>query len=781
MKNLTKIKKIAVTLFFLTTTVFTFGQQNDVFNGIIRERISGNPVPFASLVVLSAADSSMITGTVSGPEGHFTFEHPVKEKNILQIRHMSYQTKTLHWGPSENQNEWVILLDSKSVTMDELVVVGERIKVKSEGSKTTYFMNKQLKEATHSGTDVLTQLPGIQMDLMRKLSLEGSGNVVLMVDGRERDLHYISQLSANAIDKIEVSDVAGADMEADASGVINVVLKENNQGFSGSVLADIPTSDKEVYLFPNYSLQYDHQKINLHTSYTGAVSNFDIVNTSTTCFGDSKEIFEQQSVRQNNWSHRFNFGLDYSFNKKNRISYFGYYNPYSQELNGNVIFESEGTDAEPTYWSAKKEDTDINRRTFHSLYYKHSFNPENHLELDVSYYNLAANNTTNYYADSLSGSYPAELKNQLKPVQHSVFVKTDYSSKLSEQWNLKTGLKATFREMTDKTHESYNYTEQVLAAYGNTSYATGNFGLNAGIRVESSTSENQHQFEYEDLFFLPQATITYDFTSAQKLKLSYSQSLYRPNVYQLNPVAFNENPMMLNRGNADLKPEHHENLFLEHSIRFENNFLATRIFYSQTQNAIQNLLTFNEDNLFESTTQNLGDITRYGLQLKGSLKFGKKVSLNPYFRVFRMQSDPNSFEQSNNLNSFSRIAYASGLSAIASFADGYSATLRFQYSSPNPLLQTEVFSDALYFMSVDKNINDKLKVGLTTALPFDKSFNYYGNEIKQNALYSLSEGTINTSGFTLWLKVSYRFGSKKTDKSIQREKENIEQIKRKGF
>ncbi|MDZ7775989.1 MAG: carboxypeptidase-like regulatory domain-containing protein [Bacteroidales bacterium] len=291
MKSLTEIKKIAVTLFFVVTTICTFGQQMEVLNGIIRENGSGNPVPFASLVVLNPSDSSMITGTVSGIEGHFSIKHPVKEKSILQVRHMSYQTKTLDWNPAESQYELVILLENKSVTMNETVVIGERIKVKNQGSKTTYFMNKQLEEASHSGTDVLTQLPGIQMDLMRNLSLEGNGNVVLMVDGRERDLNYISQLSANAIDKIEIQDVAGADMEADASGVVNVILKEKNSGFSGSVLADIPTSGKEVYLFPNYSFQYDRSNISLHTSYTGAVSNFDIINTSTTRFRRRKGNF----------------------------------------------------------------------------------------------------------------------------------------------------------------------------------------------------------------------------------------------------------------------------------------------------------------------------------------------------------------------------------------------------------------------------------------------------------------------------------------------------------
>jgi hypothetical protein len=249
----------------------------------------------------------------------------------------------------------------------------------------------------------------------------------------------------------------------------------------------------------------------------------------------------------------------------------------------------------------------------------------------------------------------------------------------------------------------------------------------------------------------------------------------------LNPVAFIENPMMLNRGNAELKPGHHENLFIEHSIRFNNNFLAARIFYSQTENALQNLLTFNGNNFFESTTQNLGDITRYGLQLKGSLKLGEKVSVNPYFKVFRMHAEPNTFENAPKLSSFNRIAYASGLSASASFTDGYSASLRFQYSSPNPLIQAEVFSDALYFLSVDKSISSKLKAGLTTALPFDKNFLYYGNEVNQSALCSHTEGHIQTSGFPLWLKVSYRFGTKIADQSMQREKENIEQIKRKGF
>jgi len=83
-------------------------------------------------------------------------------------------------------------------------IVGERIKAKSESDRTTYNVTKKMLEVSNTGTDVLKLIPGIQIDLMQNVSLEGSPDILIFVDGKERDKSFISQLSPDQIYHIEL-------------------------------------------------------------------------------------------------------------------------------------------------------------------------------------------------------------------------------------------------------------------------------------------------------------------------------------------------------------------------------------------------------------------------------------------------------------------------------------------------------------------------------------------------------------------------------------------------
>ena len=85
------------------------------------------------------------------------------------------------------------------------------------------------------------------------------------------------------------------------------------------------------------------------------------------------EIISDQIVRQKDWSHRFHYGFDYILNEKNQINFYAFYNPYSNELNGNVKMQVTGDNTGDQNWSALKQDKDINRSSFYSFYYKHLF------------------------------------------------------------------------------------------------------------------------------------------------------------------------------------------------------------------------------------------------------------------------------------------------------------------------------------------------------------------------------------------------------------------------
>ena len=91
------------------------------------------------------------------------------------------------------------------------------------------------------------------------------------------------------------------------------------------------------------------------------------------------------------------------------------------------------------------------------------------------------------------------------------------------------------------------------------------------------------------------------------------------------------------------------------------------------------------------------------------------------------------------------------------------------------------FSDALYFISLEKTFKQKFKVGITSALPFSKTFTYQGSEIKGADFYSHSEGNIRLSAFPVWLKFTYQFNSGKAFNKINRTKEDIDNMPKKGF
>ena len=112
-----------------------------------------------------------------------------------------------------------ILLQDSVFVIAETVVTGDRLKGKSEGNKTIYFMNKKIQGASGSAPDVLRHVPGIQVDLKQNISLEGSQNILLLVNGKERDNSFISQLNPARIDRVEVLNAPSSKYDADVSGI----------------------------------------------------------------------------------------------------------------------------------------------------------------------------------------------------------------------------------------------------------------------------------------------------------------------------------------------------------------------------------------------------------------------------------------------------------------------------------------------------------------------------------------------------------------------------------
>jgi outer membrane receptor protein involved in Fe transport len=643
-------------------------------------------------------------------------------------------------------------------------------------------MTKKMLDATSTGMDVLKLIPGIQVDLMQNISLEGNRNIQVFVDGKERDGSFISQLDPKQIERIEIMSKPSSNYDGNTTGAINIILKKDrNSGISGQVYAEVPTSFSELYIRPNYTLNWGCKKLNLYTSYKGEMTYLDLHESTlrkTWNSSGTSEISSNQYVRQKDWSHRFNFGIDYFISTRDQLDLYAFYNPWSRELDGNADLQLSGSANK--VWQARKEDTDMNTGTFYSLYYRHNFKKEGRgIAVEISNYKMKAKNSTAYVSEGNLNSIPVQT-NSAEPIQNGVSGKIDYTTRIGNKLDFSTGVKTKFLTLQDSYSPGFQYDEKIIAAYGTLSYQYSKYFLSIGLRAEESVANLKNSFTNPVLSFFPNTTLNYKLTSRQNIQLSYNRSIQRPNIYQLNPRITIDDPYTVSKGNPFLKPELRNSLYLEYSIQFNSSYFASRLFYNKLNDVINNLTFINDTGAFETQVHNMGIIHQFGIQLSGTFRMGF-ATINPFLQLFDQYTSGNSVAKQYGIENRHNLAYNSGLSAVLSFRHEISLSFVFQYASPKNDIQGNSFSGALYFLSLEKTFKQKIKIGMVCALPFTRSFTYQGSEIDGSGFSSHYEGNVKISNPFCWFKLCYQFNSGRKKEAVQHATEEIDSPPKKGF
>jgi outer membrane receptor protein involved in Fe transport len=327
----------------------------------------------------------------------------------------------------------------------------------------------------------------------------------------------------------------------------------------------------------------------------------------------------------------------------------------------------------------------------------------------------------------------------------------------------------------------FQYDDNVFAAYAIAGFNSAGFVVKAGARAEYAVSGLTSENKITKFIILPQVTVNYKITPKQSIELSYTTSVYRPAIYQLNPNSIYNEPFSFYTGNLDLKQELQRNLKLEYSRNFGDSFASSGLFLKVRNNAVNQYTFINNSGLYQTTPYNLGTIYEYGFQISGSVKLSKQVVVNPFLKVFNIQTEVNNSALQHELANRQEVAVESGLSAIATFKHKIALSFQFQYNSPRIDIQNRQFSDPLWFVSLEKGFGENLKIGVTGALLFAKNFTYTGNEIQSEHFYSFSEGNLQLPALPVWFKIRYQFNKGKKSSQRNRENDDIIEVPKKGF
>ncbi len=220
------MKRIALILIISLFVVFDAAAQG--LTGTVTDD-GGQPLPFANVAVLSARDSVLTGGAVTGDDGRFTLDN-VSKGSILRVSSVGYNTAYKVYDGTAGVT---IVLHEDTRLLGEVVVKSQLPKtmLKGEGMITT--VAGSVLEKTVSMEQLLDRIPTVTV-LDGEIEVFGRGTPEIYINGRKmRDRMELDNLKPDEIKSVEVINNPGARYDASVKCVIRIMTKKREgEGWS---------------------------------------------------------------------------------------------------------------------------------------------------------------------------------------------------------------------------------------------------------------------------------------------------------------------------------------------------------------------------------------------------------------------------------------------------------------------------------------------------------------------------------------------------------------------
>src|SRR5687767_10099850 len=228
---------------------------NGLITGSVTEKSSNLPLEYATAVLYASADTSIVNGTLVGPQGTFTLEVPKPGEYLIKIEFIGFKSQwkgpyTLNASqPKIEAGNFSLEIDE--TVLEETVITTETGQMNIGLDKKVFNVSKDLSSIGGNASDVLQNIPSVTIDIDGSVSLRGNPNVRILIDGKPSSLtgigpaQVLEQIPSSMIESIEIITNPSARYDAEGmSGIINIILKKQNKsGLNGMVGLTVGTRD----------------------------------------------------------------------------------------------------------------------------------------------------------------------------------------------------------------------------------------------------------------------------------------------------------------------------------------------------------------------------------------------------------------------------------------------------------------------------------------------------------------------------------------------------------
>ena len=655
-----------------------FSQNNNLtISGIINDSESKTVLEYATVSILDSKSKNLIDGVVSDSNGFFNVAVS-KGTYDIKLEYISFKTKILENIKVEKSIDLgIVNLSINENILDEIEVIGEKTEIEIKLDKTVYNIGKDLTLKGSSVSDVLDNLPSLEVDIDGNVSLRGNQSVRILINGKPSGLVGISsndalkQFPSESVEKVEVITSPSARYNAEGTaGIINIVLRKNKlAGLNGSASLNLG-DPKRIGLSSN--LNYRTKKINLFSNIGDNTTNYiNGFKNQTEYYTDSgrnnflNEGGDRNSERKSNY---YNGGIEYFFDDKTSIVG-SYVNSTSNQSTNTLNSINQSFNGTNNLSERVEDENEVDDSNEFSINFSKEFDKEGHIltldyqkEKSIEIESSIISNTQ-IVPDFVQ--YNSE-KIKTDENQNSELFKVDYVIPINSDGQFEAGFRRSNQHqkidyLVEKENNSGEYVsdnnlsntllynEKVNAYYTQIGNKKNNFSYLIGLRFEESITNvtqvvngDNTKKKYNDFF--PTLNLAFEIKENETLTFGYNRRIRRARSYFINPFPSRSSLTNIFQGNPNINPTYSNGIDLGYLKRYEKTTINGSVYFRKSTGEF----TFITENTGEFVSVNgslVPVIRRTPINLASNSQLGIEFSVNySQSKLWRLRGNFNFFE-----------------------------------------------------------------------------------------------------------------------------------------
>jgi len=633
------------------------------------------PMEYANVSVYRKENSKLVTGAITNANGSFEIGGLPSGNYYVEAAFIGFEKTTikdLNLLPnSQNIDLGTISLNVSTKRLSDVNVVAERGRVEYKIDKKVINVANDINAIGGTAVTALENTPSVEVDIDGNVSLRGSSNFTVLIDGRPSVLtgsDALKQIPSSAIQSIEVITNPSVKYDPDGSaGIINVVMKNNVlSGLNGIVNIKAGTGDKYG---ADMMLNYKKKKYNLFLGGNwNDENNYGNMNSERESYQNDTTTFLTTSGRQDRLrgGSQLKAGFDYFLSDNTSVTVSSQIGDFSFDGNnsGNIHkYQQPGT------MDIYSVQNNISNRGGNYVNAQASFlskfNKEGTHKLEGTFdYRNRTNNSDENDDEFLSdaqynstGEYLTRVITSETSTSNDYRFKLDYTLPFKNGSRFESGLQSRiedenesfdFKDFDTQTQTFNNnplftsdmeFREAIHSVYSTFSGKLSGIEYQLGLRGEYNNRSISHlatenkKYTLDQFDVFPSLHFSYPIGENNQLMASYSKRVNRPDGRDLDPFPSYMNQYTIRIGNPELKPEYTDSYEFSYMRKFGGSFVSLETFYRTTNNLMQNITTF-DNGISYMTIANLNRDYSLGGEIMGNINATKWLLINSSFSLY---------------------------------------------------------------------------------------------------------------------------------------------------